>query len=108
MPRRSTRHGTGGKLAGREDEDDGLFGIEDPPAVLGQHPQHLRLGQGRVHGQGRFHEPAQLGGVAGGGLLGLAALTPQQHPLDGDGHPLGQTARRFEVRAPVATAARSR
>ena len=53
--------------------------------MLGQDPQHLRLGQRRVDRQGRFHEPAQLGGVTGGRLLGLAALAPQQDPLDRDG-----------------------
>ena len=74
--------------------------------MLGHHPQHLRLGQRGVDGQGRFHEPAQLAGVAGGGLLGLTALAPQQHPLDGDGHPLGQAPGRLEVRAAVATPAR--
>ncbi len=94
--------GVEGKFPGGKGENDSLLGVEDPAAVLGQHPEHLGLGQRRVHGQGCFHEPAQLGGVTSSGLLGLAALTPQQDTLDGDGHPLGQTARRLEVRTPVA------
>ncbi len=101
-PRRALdgRQGTGG-----EHQDHGLLGVEDAPGVLGQHPQDLGLGERGVDGEGGLHEAAQLGGVTGGGLLGLTALTPQQDALDGNGDTLGKAGCRFEVGATVSTPA---
>ena len=75
--------------------------------MVGHDAQHLALGQRGVHGQRRLHEPAQLPGVARGGALGGTALAPQKDPLDGDGHPLGQTPGRVEVRGPVPAPTRT-